>query len=88
MTNATLHAFEHVLYARREPTTDTLLRERVAGLLSKHSLPKDTVFYRDNLGKDFVARSSWDKPPPDRHNKYVMHNCARYRLVWLPPLAA
>ncbi len=61
------------LYARREPTTDSLCPSK-----------KDVCLYRDAEGTQRVARHPWHySSTPDRRYKWIMHNCSRYRLLWL-----
>lgn len=60
-------------YARKEPSTDKQAPEQ-----------HDVVLYRDREATDRVARYAWYRTKPDRRYRYVMHNCMRYRLEWLP----
>jgi len=67
----------HTLYAKRVEPDD----------LGGQTLPPvypsqyDVALF-DRSGKE-VGRYPWHyKSKPDRRFKYVMHNCARYNLVW------
>lgn len=73
----------HTLYARKEPTTDWMLaRVPRSRLTAKH---RDVVLYRDQEGKEAVARFPWYhvRSKPDRRKKNINLNCVRYSLVWL-----
>lgn len=63
-----------ILFARYEPAD-------VAG-------KRDVAIYRDRDATERVARYPWHYASrPHRGRKSIMHNCARYRLEWLAPLA-
>lgn len=65
------------LFGRREPTTDPVARAYGLSNLS------DVVLYKDPQCTRPVARYHCDhSKKPTRRNKYVMHNCFRYRLQW------
>lgn len=67
------------LYARREPTTDTVLRRH-----APRSKRCDVVFYTDAACTRVYARWVWHYSPPTRRRQSVSLNCYRWRLVWLP----
>lgn len=69
-------------YLRREPTRDHGQREfRAPGN------ERDVVAYRDPGGFDPVRRWPWYRASkPDKRNRWVYLNCARYRVQWLPDL--
>ena len=73
------------LYARREPTTDpTCLRYcPPAQLLNL----RDVVLYADKAATRPVARYAPGRSRPDRRNRYINHNCARFALEWLEAAA-
>lgn len=60
------------LYAQRVPTMDAP---------RKH----DVCVYADPERKTLKGRFIWyHASKPTRRNKYVMFNCCRWRLEWLP----
>jgi len=68
----------HLLYARHEKTTDFALK----GLSEKHQ--RDIVLYQDTLCRKPVARYPWHfGNKPTKRNKFVTHNCFRFRLQWV-----
>lgn len=71
------------LFARKEPTTDKVLR-----VVSPAAKKMDTVLYRDVHMRVFITRIPWHfaGSTPKRKQKFIAHNCAKYRLAWLPPL--
>ena len=89
------------LYARLEPTTDSILiamgegpfyRPIPAGasieaLIKRGFFGKlDTVIYKDAECTEQVVRYGWfSSSRPTRKSKTVMHNCFTYALTWLPP---
>lgn len=74
------------LYARKETTTcaHTLAQPTPLGLNQR-----DVVVYRDAGAQEPVSRYPWYyvESKPTRRNRYIMHNCNRYRLEWLPDAA-
>lgn len=45
----------------------------------------DVCVYADRAGKTLKGRFAWYlSSKPTRRNKYVMLNCYRWRLEWLP----
>ncbi len=71
------------LYARRENTTDSTTLDMLRSN-SKWVVGKDVQLYYDDKATRPAARYPWYySNKPTRRNRYVMHNCARYRLVWL-----
>lgn len=79
MTNLTL-------YARKEPTQDkTLLDSAEVDGFKLDKTHYDVQIY--NSDKEPVVRYKWyHGSKPTRRNKYLMHNCFRYNLVWLDDL--
>ncbi len=72
------------MYARVEPTTDAILLAQQPDGMGK----RDVALYRDPEAREPIGRYSWwHSRKPTRRNRYIMHNCARYPLSWLPPLA-
>lgn len=66
-----------MLYARKEPTVDTLARALGLG----HKL--DVVLYKDPACSEFYARWSWHLGPPRLGRKFVMLNCYRWAIAWI-----
>jgi hypothetical protein len=66
------------IYARRVPTADYIAKQYAPELAR---LKKDVVL-SFTPGGDAVSRRAWHCNPPDRRNKWVWHNCFKYRLVW------
>ena len=67
------------LYARREATADTGLPVDAA------KTKRDVVLYEDREATKFVCRYPWHyRSKPGTDATTVMHNCAKYRLEWLP----
>jgi len=71
------------LYARKEPTVDTVSRS--LGQTRK----QDVVIYRDKACTERVARWPWFfSGRPRRNSKTVVVNCWRFALEWVPALSA
>ena len=72
------------LYARLELTTDQATSFMRKGLVGP-SKKMDVQLYHDRKCTRPASRYPWHytKSKPTRRNKYVMHNCCRYKLVWL-----
>lgn len=72
----------NTLFARKEPTNDEVL-------LARHPTVKkhDTVLYYDHLATRPAARIPWhySESTPQKRDHFVVHNCLRYLLAWLPP---
>ena len=72
-----------ILYARKERTTcpHTLAQPAVLA-----SAQRDVVIYRDAAATIPAGRYPWHytASKPTRRNRWINHNCARYRLEWLP----
>ena len=81
-----------ILFARREPTNDSTVRFycEATGAPLEHLRNwrlRDVVLYADRNATRPVARWPWYfSNIPNRHNRWVMHNCARFALVWLSDL--
>ncbi len=91
----------HTLYARHEPTTDTvaishglgcksmdtLADESTESLLKRNYFGKlDTVLYYDPECTKVAGRYPWHySNKPRKSSKYTMLYCYRYTLVWLEP---
>lgn len=72
------------LYLRRELTTDQTLLSYVRSM-KKARLKRDVVVYLNEKATQFKARWGWDSSnKPDRRNKYIVLNCYRWEVVWLP----
>ena len=71
------------LYARKERTTDPQALKQPAPLAPPQ---RDVVLYRDAAATIPVGRYPWHytASKPTRRNRWINHNCARYRLGWLP----
>jgi hypothetical protein len=70
------------LYARREPTTDAVTLKYVKD--RRHPQWLDVVLYADAEALRPVARyPNHYSNKPRRSQRHVMHNCARYQLVWI-----
>ena len=80
----------NVLYARKEPTTDSVWLEFHRLGLTTNPRPMDVVFYRDPDATEVAACIPWHhtKSKPDRRHKYQMLNCCRYPLRWLDDLTS
>lgn len=66
------------VFTRREPTTDSVALAH--GLANK----KDTVFYRDALCTDVMARKPWyQSGHPRRNSREVTLNCYRWQVQWV-----
>ena len=72
------------LYARREPTRDVTCLQHCPSQFLK-SL-RDVVLYADRELTRPVARYSPLGSRPDRRNRSVNHNCARFALEWMEPI--
>ena len=71
------------LYAREEPTQSEILKQY------GHGLPKfDTVFYTDADCTFVYARWSGEQLKRPMRRRTVMLDCRRWKLVWLPKVAA
>lgn len=73
------------LYARRERTTDeaTFAMLKVSGNQPVYPRMADVVLYGDRACTHPVARHPWHHSnKPQKRHRTVMHNCARYPLVW------
>lgn len=69
------------VYARKEPTTDTVAKAH--GLARK----LDTVFYRDEQCTKFMARWPWHlSGAPRKNSSVVTLNCFKWALQWLPAI--
>lgn len=69
------------LYARKEPTQDTV------SILHGIANRKDTVLYRDAACTDRAAVFGWFLSScPRRGQKFVTFNCWRWKLQWVSPL--
>lgn len=77
------------VYARKEPTDDTLVSQTSQEKRGAKFTPRyDVQVYRDKTCQDKMGRFPWHytKSMPTRRNKYIMLNCSRWKLVWLPPV--
>lgn len=43
------------------------------------------AYYRDEAATDLAA-TDYNSSKPTYRNKYVMLNCSKYKIVWLPEL--
>lgn len=68
----------HTLYARKEPTTDSLLLS-----MKPNSKRRDTVIYEDKACTQQKARIPWYHKNCPISRKTVMLNCNQYSLEWL-----
>lgn len=75
-------SFLITLYARKEPTTDSVSIQYGC----KHR--QDVVFYQDSACTRFYARWSWFLNPPRRNTKTVTLNCWPWAIVWREPVGA
>jgi hypothetical protein len=66
------------LYARQEPTTDSILLKYYP-----NTKKKDTVFYRDKECKDTYGRWSWNVSGRPTRRKTVTLNCYKWRIKWV-----
>ncbi|HDR9105375.1 hypothetical protein [Paraburkholderia sp. A3RO-2L] len=67
------------VFARREPTTDAVVKAHRGG-----AGKKDTVFYRDALCTEIMARIPWYQTGhPRRNSTKVTLNCFRWNLQWV-----
>ncbi len=66
------------LYARKEPTTDPILKSH------GEDKRQDTVIYADRACTQLKARFSWlFSGMPRRGQKLVTLNCFRWHLEWV-----
>jgi hypothetical protein len=65
------------LYARKEPTIDSIAIEH--GLAHK----QDVVFYKDEACTQRYCRWSWHLSPPRKNRKTVILNCWRWAINWM-----
>lgn len=65
------------LYLRKET--------RISEIFGLRSRRRIVAYYRDPAATDRACLNPW-LSQPTRRNKWVMFNCARYRVVWLPDL--
>lgn len=71
------------LFARREPTTDPILRA-----MAPKARRSDVQVYRDADATQPVGRFPWNySNKPRSKQRRVTLNCARYALQWLAPLS-
>ena len=67
------------LYARKEPTTDQLILK-----LWPSTKVQDVVIYCDKKCTKELSRHTWGNHKQlDKRNKYVFHNCYKYKLEWI-----
>lgn len=66
------------LYARREPTNDTVLLKYKPG-----SKRKDVVFYVDKGCTQFYARIPWYHTNCPRTRTRVTFNCNSFAVEWI-----
>jgi hypothetical protein len=77
------------LYARREPTTDSTTRDMLKSSPARDrdafkQSHRDVQLYSDAACTQRAARYPWHySNKPTRRNRYVIHNCFRYNLVWV-----
>lgn len=71
------------LYARREPTTDTVCKQYLPPKLLKAAT--DIQLYYDPDCTRPAVRYRYGMRRPTRSSRTVVHNCNRYALEWLPP---
>ncbi|MFM2408552.1 MAG: hypothetical protein RL358_1294 [Pseudomonadota bacterium] len=66
------------LYARKEPTTDSV------SIMFGFKKKLDVVLYKDRECTKPEARWRWDLSNCPRHGqKTAMYNCCRWNLVWV-----
>lgn len=78
---------EFTLYARYTNTQDSVLLDN----FKKYPKPAlrypyhyDVTVSKDKAGKDIVCIYQWHRESkPTKRNKYLYHNCFRYRLAWV-----
>jgi len=71
------------LYARQEPTADAVLLR-----YCPHSKKRDTVIYQNRECTQLYVRWAWHVSRRPTKRTEVVLNYARWRLEWLPTLAA
>lgn len=65
-----------IMYLRKET-------RRMLALNGFHAMTENVVaYYKDKEATKQVCVNFWDSKP-DKRNKYVMYNCAKYKAVWL-----
>lgn len=67
------------LYARREPTTDPVVRQ-----YAPESKRRDVCLYQDRECSVLRARIPWHHANCPRTRRTITLNCYRWRLEWLP----
>lgn len=70
-----------VKYARREPSTDSILKKYAPG-----EKKFDVQVYSDQEATKKYARFMWDQKRPKKSDKKVMINGYPWELQWLPDL--
>lgn len=79
----------NTLYARREPTTDSVTLKYVPERQRRQPQWLDVVLYADAEGKRPVARyPNHYSNKPRRGQRQVNYNCDRCRLEWLDDLVS
>lgn len=73
------------IYARKECARDLRLQN-----LPASPAQRDVQLYRDAAASIPAGRFPWHHvmSKPTRRNRYVVLNCVRYRLAWLPDFPA
>jgi len=71
------------IYARKEPA-----RDLGAQTLPASKAQRDVQMYHDADATRPAGRYPWfyNLSKPTRRNRYIVLNCARYRLAWIPDL--
>lgn len=73
------------LYARLEPSSDSVVQLYVSEKSRKLDTWKDVVLYHDEACTKLagIIPASYKSSRPRKNQKSIMHNCARYNLVWV-----
>ena len=79
MSYNTLVSMGLVLYARKEPTTDDVLKK-----YAPNAKRYDVCLYKDEAATELYARYTWfSTPKPNKRTKTVSLNSVRWALIWL-----
>jgi len=71
------------VYARREPTTDSVLLESAPQWAKTK---KDVQVYKDQECTIPFARFMWFQDGPDKRYRHVVLNCYEWKLEWVEDL--
>ena len=76
---------DFILYARHERTTDGELLKKIDFPQRNLNKPRyqDVIVYYDPECTVVANKFPWFyNSKPDKRNKYISHDCTRYKLIW------